>query len=181
MGGFSQTCLLFCAQRMLRRSGLISARLARTQTPIDSFSAKRTKREHIISLMSCRRTCVAVSCPPHSQRASRAHSASRRGSRAFVGPCCRSALARLTGICRKADWRLAHCTRSAAGGKWARSTVRQAALFTAGITARTRGPGPVVCRTPEPLRAPPSAQAGLLPERVIYVDAGDEQSVLACF
>jgi protein ImuA len=31
------------------------------------------------------------------------------------------------------------------------------------------------------LFAPAIAQAGLLPNRVIYIDAGDEQSVLACF
>src|SRR5262249_2527817 len=31
------------------------------------------------------------------------------------------------------------------------------------------------------LFAPALAQAGLLPDRVIYVDTGDEQSALACF
>jgi len=55
-----------------------------------------------------------------------------------------------------------------------------AALFTAGITARTRGQV-LWCVARQNLFAPAIAQAGLLPERVIYVDAGDEQSVLACF
>jgi protein ImuA len=55
-----------------------------------------------------------------------------------------------------------------------------AALFTAGIAARTRGQV-LWCVTRQDLFAPAIAQAGLLPDRVIYVDAGDEPSVLACF
>ena len=47
-----------------------------------------------------------------------------------------------------------------------------AALFAAGIAARTRG---------KDLFAPALAQAGLMPDRVIYVEAGDEKSVLICF
>jgi protein ImuA len=31
------------------------------------------------------------------------------------------------------------------------------------------------------LFAPALAQAGLMPDRVIYVEAGDEKSVLICF
>jgi protein ImuA len=55
-----------------------------------------------------------------------------------------------------------------------------AALFTAGIAART--PDQVLwCVARHDLFAPAIAQAGLLPDRVIYVDAGDEQSVLVCF
>jgi protein ImuA len=38
-----------------------------------------------------------------------------------------------------------------------------------------------VCVACQDLFAPAIAQAGLLPDRVIYVDAGDEPSVLACF
>jgi protein ImuA len=55
-----------------------------------------------------------------------------------------------------------------------------AALFTAGIAARTRGQV-LWCVTRQDLFAPAVAQAGLQPERVIYVHAGDEPSVLACF
>src|SRR5467141_4321129 len=55
-----------------------------------------------------------------------------------------------------------------------------AALFTAGIAARTCGEV-LWCVTRQDLFAPAIAQAGLLPERVIYLEAGDEPSVLACF
>src|SRR5712671_2935271 len=63
-------------------------------------------------------------------------------------------------------------------------------------TARSTGPlphssppgsqrGPRVqvlwCVTRQDLFAPALAQAGLAPDRVIYVEAGDEKSVLACF
>jgi protein ImuA len=53
-----------------------------------------------------------------------------------------------------------------------------AALFTAGIAARTRGQV-LWCVTRQDLFAPAIAQAGLLPDRVIYLDAGDEISGLA--
>jgi len=55
-----------------------------------------------------------------------------------------------------------------------------AALFAAGIAARTRG-RVLWCVTRQDLFAPAIAQAGLVPDRVIYVEAGDEKSVLACF
>jgi protein ImuA len=55
-----------------------------------------------------------------------------------------------------------------------------AALFAAGIAARTRGQV-LWCVTRQDLFAPAIAQAGLAPDRVIYVEAGDEKSVLACF
>src|SRR5713226_8732261 len=55
-----------------------------------------------------------------------------------------------------------------------------AALFTAGIAARTQGQV-LWCVTRQDLFAPAIAQTGLLPDRVIYVDAGDETSLLACF
>jgi protein ImuA len=55
-----------------------------------------------------------------------------------------------------------------------------AALFTAGIVARTRGQV-LWCVTRQDLFAPAIAQAGLSSDCVIYVDAGDETSVLACF
>jgi hypothetical protein len=55
-----------------------------------------------------------------------------------------------------------------------------AALFAAGIAARTRG-RVLWCVTRQDLFAPALAQAGLAPDRVIYVEAGDEKTVLACF
>jgi protein ImuA len=55
-----------------------------------------------------------------------------------------------------------------------------AALFAAGILARTEGQV-LWCITQPDFFAPALAQAGLDPDRVIYVEAGDEASVLACF
>src|SRR5215470_13595943 len=55
-----------------------------------------------------------------------------------------------------------------------------AALFAAGIAARTRG-RVLWCVTRQDLFAPAIAQAGLAPDRVIYVEAEDEKTVLACF
>jgi protein ImuA len=55
-----------------------------------------------------------------------------------------------------------------------------AALFAAGIAARLRG-RVLWCLTRQDLFAPALAQAGLVPDRVIYVEAGDEKSVLICF
>ncbi len=55
-----------------------------------------------------------------------------------------------------------------------------AALFAAGIAARTRG-HVLWCVTRQDLFAPALAQAGLAPDRVIYIEAGDEKSALACF
>ncbi len=54
-----------------------------------------------------------------------------------------------------------------------------AALFTGGIAARTRGKILWAITRPD-LFAPALAQAGLAPDRVIYVEAGDDKSVLAC-
>lgn len=55
-----------------------------------------------------------------------------------------------------------------------------AALFAAGIAARTAGKV-LWCVTRQDLFAPALAQAGLHPDRVVYVEAGDEKSLLACF
>jgi protein ImuA len=55
-----------------------------------------------------------------------------------------------------------------------------AALFAAGIAARTRG-HVLWCVARQDLFAPALAQAGLAPDRVIYVEAGDEKTLLACF
>lgn len=55
-----------------------------------------------------------------------------------------------------------------------------AALFAAGIVARL--PGPVLwCITRPDLFAPALNHAGLGPDRVIYVEAGDEKALMACF
>ena len=55
-----------------------------------------------------------------------------------------------------------------------------AALWAAGIAARTKGRIPW-CVTRQDLFAPALSQAGLSPGRVIFVEAGDEAAVLACF
>jgi protein ImuA len=55
-----------------------------------------------------------------------------------------------------------------------------AMLFAAGIAARTKGQV-LWCLTRSDLFAPALAQAGLAPGRVIYVEAGDEKSLLLCF
>src|SRR5258708_27587719 len=62
-----------------------------------------------------------------------------------------------------------------AGGGNGATDGAAAALFTAGIAARTRGQV-LWCVARQDLFAPAIAQAGLLPDRVIYVDAGDEPS-----
>lgn len=54
-----------------------------------------------------------------------------------------------------------------------------AALFAAGIAARTKG-RVLWCITQPDIFAPAVAQAGLAPDRVIYVEAGDQASVFAC-
>lgn len=55
-----------------------------------------------------------------------------------------------------------------------------AALFVAGVAARSGGQV-LWCMTRPDLFAPALAQAGLAPSRVIYVECGDEKSLLACF
>lgn len=55
-----------------------------------------------------------------------------------------------------------------------------AALFVAGIAARTKGKV-LWCMSRPDLFAPALAQAGLKSDRVIYVEAGDDKMVLACF
>lgn len=54
-----------------------------------------------------------------------------------------------------------------------------AALFAAGIAARTSGQV-LWCVTRADLFAPALAQAGLHPDRVLYAEAGGEKAVLAC-
>lgn len=54
-----------------------------------------------------------------------------------------------------------------------------AALFAAGVAARTKGKILWVITRPD-LFAPALAQAGLAPDRVIYVEAVNDKTVLAC-
>ena len=54
-----------------------------------------------------------------------------------------------------------------------------AACFVAGIAARTQGKV-LWCVAQQDLFAPGLEQAGLPPDRVIHVEAGDDKSVLAC-
>ena len=67
-----------------------------------------------------------------------------------------------------------------AGGGNAAIDGAAAALFAAGIAARTKGKV-LWCITRKDLFAPALAQVGLAADRVIYVEACDEKSVLACF
>ena len=55
-----------------------------------------------------------------------------------------------------------------------------AALFVAGIVSRTQGKV-LWCIARPDLFAPALAQAGLASDRVIYLNGGDEKTVLACF
>jgi protein ImuA len=55
-----------------------------------------------------------------------------------------------------------------------------AALFTAGIAARSWGKV-LWCLTRPDLFAPALSKAGLKSDRVIYLEGGDEKTVLACF
>lgn len=67
-----------------------------------------------------------------------------------------------------------------AGGGNAAVDGAAAALFAAGIAARSRGKVLWVV-TRRDLFAPALAQAGLAPDRVIHVEAGDERALLGCF
>ena len=67
-----------------------------------------------------------------------------------------------------------------AGGGNAAIDGAAAALFAAGIAARTKGKV-LWCITRQDLFAPALAQVGLAADRVIYVDACDEKSVLGLF
>lgn len=66
-----------------------------------------------------------------------------------------------------------------AGGGFGAVDGAAAALFAGGIAARTKGKV-LWCITRPDLFAPALAQAGLPPDRVIYVEAGDDKAILAC-
>ncbi|HEY0122171.1 MAG TPA: ImuA family protein [Rhizobium sp.] len=72
------------------------------------------------------------------------------------------------------------CLHEVAGGGNGAVDGAAAALFAAGVAARTKGKV-LWCVTRPDLFAPALAQAGLAPDRVIFVEAGDEKALLACF
>lgn len=72
------------------------------------------------------------------------------------------------------------CLHEVAGGGNGVVDGAAGALFTAGIAARTKGKV-LWCVSRRDLFAPALAQAGLHPDRLIQVEAGDEQALLACF
>ena len=67
-----------------------------------------------------------------------------------------------------------------AGGSNGAVHAAAAALFAAGIAARSGGPV-LWCVARQDLFAPALAQAGLPPDRIVYAEAGNEEAVLACF
>ena len=67
-----------------------------------------------------------------------------------------------------------------AGGAHAALDGAAAALFVAGILARTHGQI-LWCISRRDLFAPALSQAGLHPDRVIYAEAGSDKAILACF
>jgi protein ImuA len=83
------------------------------------------------------------------------------------------------GFCRVGGLALGALHEVAGGGNGAIDG-SAAALFTARIAARTKGKV-LWCGTRQDLFAPALAQAGLSPGRVIYVEAGDDKALLACF
>lgn len=72
------------------------------------------------------------------------------------------------------------CLHEVAGGGNGAVDGAAAALFAAGIAARTKGKV-LWCLTRRDLFAPALAQAGLSPGRLIQVEAGDEKDMLSCF
>jgi len=72
------------------------------------------------------------------------------------------------------------CLHEVAGGGNGAVDGAAAALFAAGIAARTQGKILWVV-TRRDLFMPAIAQAGLHPDRMLHLEAGDEKSLLACF
>ena len=129
--------------------------------------------------MSCKRACSTFVPFLSSRSFARASSASKAGPRArrTVLPFGIKAIdARLP----EGGLALGALHEVAGGGNGAIDGAA-AALFAAGIAARTTGQGAVVRHPARICSRRPSPRPGLLPDRVIYVEAGDEKSVLACF
>ncbi len=72
------------------------------------------------------------------------------------------------------------CLHEVAGGGNGAVDGAAAALFSAGIAARTKGKVLWVV-TRRDLFMPAIAQAGLHPDRMLHLEAGDEKALLACF
>ena len=72
------------------------------------------------------------------------------------------------------------CLHEVAGGGNGAVDGAAAALFAAGVAARTKG-RVLWCVTRRDLFAPALAQVGLRPDRLILLEGGDEKTVLACF
>ena len=72
------------------------------------------------------------------------------------------------------------CLHEVAGGGNGAVDGAAAALFAAGVAARTKG-RVLWCVTRRDLFAPALAQVGLQPDRLILLEGGDEKTVLACF
>jgi hypothetical protein len=89
---------------------------------------------------------------------------------------CPSALTSLMPACRKAAWRAARDSRRR---KW-RGRRRYRCTFCCRDCDSDPGPRAVVRDPPGPIRAG-TRLAGLAPDRVIYVEAGNEKAVLSCF
>lgn len=71
------------------------------------------------------------------------------------------------------------CLHEVAGGGNGAEDLAAAACFAAGIAARTQS-RVLWCVAQQDLFAPGLEQAGLSPDRVIHVEAGDDMSVLVC-
>ena len=130
---------------------------------------------------SCTRACpVCLTSPPIPcwptlrSASSGSNRAGRVTARRFPSACNRS-----TRSCPAAGLRSGRCMRWPAAAT-ARSTARRRRCLPPASRrarrARCSGASPA-----QDLFAPALAQAGLSPARVIYVEAGDEKSVLACF
>ncbi|EMS95902.1 hypothetical protein H009_19764 [Agrobacterium tumefaciens str. Cherry 2E-2-2] len=72
------------------------------------------------------------------------------------------------------------CLHEVAGGGNGAVDGAAAAMFSAGIAARTKGKILWVV-TRRDLFMPAIAQAGLHPDRMVHLEAGDEKALLACF
>ena len=72
------------------------------------------------------------------------------------------------------------CLHEVAGGGNGAVDGAAAALFVAGIAARTKGKVLWIV-TRRDLFMPAIAQAGLHPDRMVHLEAGDENALLACF
>src|SRR5579871_4387354 len=162
----------------LRRTSLLNQSIRKPGTsvcnaPLDSRGAMRTNKEHVLP------TRPSPAVPPSALESLRAEVRQIEGRR-------RRATAALPFGVAKVDARLPggglarNALHEIAGGGNGAIDGAAAALFAAGIAARTRGKV-LWCLTRLDLFAPALAQAGLNSDRVIYLEGGDEKTILACF